>query len=142
SYVLDLDTNETRQITSDGTTGELVAPDGRLFVATDAQRKRFLFQLQGGPPLSIRGLEPDDEIIRWSIDGRALFVYQSNSFPIRIYKLELSSGRKELWKEVTPSDPTGVLGVPKIFLSSDEKSYLYQFHRHLSDLYMVENFGR
>jgi len=137
-YSLDVNTGKVRAITAEGITGNLVSPDGKFFVSTNSEQARFIYPIEGGKPRLISGLENDEEIIRWSADGQALFVYRRNALPIRVFRLNLISGRKELWKEVTPSDPTGIFGRPKMLLSADGKSYVYQFHRHLSDLYIVE----
>jgi hypothetical protein len=39
-------------------------------------------------PKEIPGLEPDDEPIQWSDDGRAVFVKAAGDFATKIYRVE------------------------------------------------------
>jgi len=56
--------------------------------------------------------------------------------PLRVYRLELSSGRMELWKEFSVSDiGTGDL---EVIPTPDGKSYVYGYKRYFSDLFIAE----
>ena len=59
----------------------------------------------------------------------------------RIYKLDLATGRKELWREIAIPDPAGIMIVgpefPTLLLTPDGSSYVYSYLRVLSDLYLV-----
>jgi hypothetical protein len=57
---------------------------------------------------------------------------------VRISRLDLSTGRREPWKELKPPDPVGVWGVMSILLTPDGQSYAYNYARMLSDLYLVD----
>jgi hypothetical protein len=52
--------------------------------------------------------------------------------------LDLSTGRKALFKEVVPSDLAGIIRPPSVFLTPDGKGHIYELTRFLSDLYLVE----
>jgi hypothetical protein len=58
--------------------------------------------------------------------------------PAKVYRLELASGKKSVWKEIAPLDPTGVSTIGPILMTPDGKTYVYGFHRTLGDLYLVE----
>ena len=56
--------------------------------------------------------------------------------PLRVYRLELSSGRMELWREFSVSDiGTGDL---EVIPTPDGKSYVYGYKRYFSDLFIAE----
>src|SRR5207244_12595171 len=114
------------------------SPDGKFVIAADLQRKRSLYPAGGGEPRPIPGLADEDRIVRWSGDGRFLYVYGWRELPLKVYRLDLATGRKELCKGVMPSDAAGIRAFPQIFLTPDGKSYVYQLRRFLSDLYLVE----
>jgi uncharacterized ParB-like nuclease family protein len=57
---------------------------------------------------------------------------------VKIYKLDLTTGHKELAKEIMPSDSAGILGPVNVLLTPDGKGYVYAFNRHLTDLYLVK----
>jgi hypothetical protein len=58
--------------------------------------------------------------------------------PIKVYRLDSSTGHKELLKEITPADPAGIFWPNNIFMTPDGKCYVYKLARFLSDLYLVE----
>ena len=52
--------------------------------------------------------------------------------------MDLSLGRRELWKEITPPDAAGVVAIPRVLMTPDGKSYVYNYRRKLSELYLAE----
>ena len=137
SYLQNLDGGGPRPVTPEGITGSLVSPDGKLLVARDRDNKQALYPLSGGEPRPIPGVEDADRVIRWGSDMNALYVYHDRELPLKIYKLDLATGRRELWREIAPSDPSGRLGSVNVLLTPDGKGCVYAFTRHLSDLYLV-----
>jgi eukaryotic-like serine/threonine-protein kinase len=113
------------------------APDGKWTIVRGPDRRRYLYPIAGGEPTAILGLEQRDAIDQRSADGRYLYVHRGSETPMKVYRLEIATGKKELWRTVMPSDPAGVWslsGAP----TPDGDSYLYSFTRTLSDLYLVE----
>jgi serine/threonine protein kinase len=137
-FLQDIDSGSVRPLTPEGLVGTLISPDGASVIVTDLQQKKYIYPVAGGEPQPIAGLDEDDQIIGWGADGRSLFLIQHEKFPINIYRHDLSTGRRELWKEIMPADLAGILGNPYIFLTPDGKSYVYRLRRHLSDLFLVE----
>jgi len=137
TYTQDVDGGAPRPLTPDGITGTLVSPDGKLLLVTDASGKRGVYPLEGGAPRDIRGLSDDERIIRWGVDGRSLYVCVRGDLPVRIQRLDLLTGRKEFVRQIMPADTAGILTTPRIFLSPDGSSYVYQLQRYLSELYLV-----
>ena len=90
------------------------------------------FDVEGsGSPRPILGFDPGDVVIQWSADGRSLLVTRIAGMPIKVYRLDLITGHKELLKEVTPADPAGIKGPNNIFMTPDGKSYVYKLARFL-----------
>ena len=52
--------------------------------------------------------------------------------------MDVASGRREPWKDLAPSDLSGLVLITRIFLTPDAKSYAYNYRRILSELYMAE----
>jgi hypothetical protein len=88
--------------------------------------------------VKILGLEPEDTLIRWSVDGRTLLVARTEELPMKVHRLDPATGRKELLKEITPADPSGTFWPNEIKITPDGKWYVYKLQRFLSDLYLVE----
>ena len=53
--------------------GHSISPDSKMVVAKAGDGKLVLVPIGGGQPQPIRGVEPGDQLVRWSIDGRSLF---------------------------------------------------------------------
>jgi serine/threonine protein kinase/Tol biopolymer transport system component len=138
SYVQSIDGGSPRPVTPEGMWGFLVSPDGKFLVARDRDNKQALYLLSGGEPRTIPGLDDQDRVIRWGTDAQSLYVYHDRERPVKIYKLDLATGHKELAKEIMPADPAGILGPVNVLLTPDGKGYVYAFNRHLTDLYLVK----
>ena len=117
-----------------------IHPDGRSVVATAAGRATgfALYPLDGGPPRALEGLLPGDEPLRWSADGRTLFVWEHGPLPVHVRRVDVVTGTRVPWKTLGPTDVTGVRGLMSILLSADGNQYCYQYERAIDDLYLVE----
>ncbi len=115
-----------------------LSPDGKLFAAIDPQAKLSLYSVQGGAPRQIPGVSPGEVPIRWSKDARSLYVLRPGGLPARVYRLDISTGRRELWKEILPADRAGMREVWPVLMTPDAKSYVYGYSRYLTDLYLVD----
>ncbi len=115
----------------------LLSPDGSLLVGAGPDRKPVLVSVKTGETHALVGLAPAEYIVRWSADSRWLFVYQGRQLPITIHRLDPRTGRRELIRQITPADPAGILGSPRVYVSADGASYVYQADRHLSELYLA-----
>ena len=107
-------------------------------LAGDREGKKALYPLAGGEPRSIAGLEDEDRVIRWGGDAGSLYVYRDRDRPLKVFKLDLATGHKEMAKEIAPADPAGIIGPVNVLLTPDGKGYVYAFTRHLTDLYLVK----
>ena len=77
---------------------------------------------------------------QWSEDGRFLYVRDDEGpLPRRIFKVEIATGARELWKELAPADSAGLYAIFNIAITPDGRSYAYTASRaSSSDLYLVE----
>jgi len=55
-----------------------------------------------------------------------------------VTRVDVATGRREPWKQITPADPAGVVRIPSLQFSADGKSYAYSLGRQLSDLFVVD----
>jgi Tol biopolymer transport system component len=123
-------------ITPEGTVGRQLSPDGRLLVAVDTAGRFWLYPIGGGQPTTVSGIEIGEEPIRWSADGKYLFVV-SDSIPAEIHRVELSTGRRKLVYTLAPSDAAGLWNIWPVLITPDGRSYVYSDYRILSDLYLA-----
>jgi Fe-S oxidoreductase len=64
--------------------------------------------------------------------------WKRGELPARIIRIDLETGRRELWKELMPLDPAGVERISNVVVAPEVHVYAYAFARVLSDLFVVE----
>jgi len=139
-YAQDVSAGKPQPISPEGVdaTSFAISPDGQSVVGIGPDQKGYLYPSAGGDPRIVNGMDAGDVPINWSQDGRSIFVYRTGEVPAKVYRLELVTGKKTLWKQIVPIDPTGVSTIGPILITPDGKTYAYGFHRTLADLYLVE----
>jgi hypothetical protein len=116
-----------------------ISPDGKLVSDVGPDGKVYLYPAEAGEPRTVSGLEDGDVPISWTADGRSLFVYRLGEIPAKVYRLDLAAGRKQFWKQLVPPDISGVTEITAILITPDGRSYVYEYARTLSDLYLVKD---
>jgi hypothetical protein len=106
-----------------------------LITGMDASGMK-LYPLDGGAPRPITGLQPG-EVFEWTSDPRFGYVYERKTAPVKIYRLNLQNGQRQLFKEIDPADETGLYDMSHLLVSADGRAYVYGYTRLLSELYLV-----
>ena len=86
---------------------------------------------------TVPGFESDDVVMRWTPDGRGLYVFKRNELPARVFRLDIETGKRTLLFALKPEDGAGVTRIPIVVMTPDAKSYAYNITRELSDLYLI-----
>ena len=119
--------------------GGVFSPDSKSLAVLDPTGKGRIVSLEGSPERPLLGFEPEDLLAQWSADGRFFYAVRLQDLPARIFRIEIETGRRELWKELLPADPSGVVRFEKIVVSPDGRSYAYSYFRLVAnDLYLIE----
>ncbi len=135
-YVQAIVSGTARPISPEGVSGFVPTPDGKfVFGFSDSVA---LYPVDGqGPPRPVPGIHPGETIFSVSPDGRAALVGLLFGYAADVMRVDLASGRRELFKKIGPSDPAGVLLVDALF-TPDGQYYAYSCFNGLSQLYLVE----
>jgi eukaryotic-like serine/threonine-protein kinase len=135
-YLQNIDGGKPHPVTPEGVSMCQASADGKLIVGMDATAMK-LYPLDGGAPRPVPGLQAG-EFFEWTSDPRFAYVYQMKSAPVKIYRLNIQNGQRQLFKEIDPSDETGLYNMSGHFLvSPDGRAYVYGYARLLSELYLV-----
>ena len=141
-WVQSIDGGKPRAITPEGITAALpgfaISADGKLVAAAGADRKAALFPVDGGPARAVAGVEPGEFPLRFSPDGTAIYLWKRGDVPARVTRVDLETGKREVWKDLLPADPAGVERISNVLVTPDGKGYAYCYARLLSDLFVVQ----
>jgi len=117
-----------------------VSPDGKQFAARNQQTNAWnVCQIDGGQCAPLRGAEDDDAPMAWSTDGKSLYLGNHKQGPTSvIWRIEVSTGRREAWKKIVPADSGGAVEIFPASITPDGKSFSIQYDRSLDELYTME----
>jgi len=140
-YVQDLPSGKARPITDRAYAFETghVSPDGQWVAAWgEWTEDLFLIPTGGGDTRTVPNTK-DLDFIRWTPDGKYMFGGVSGSIPARVVRVEVATGKREPWKDLAPSERSGIIQIAPVYMTPDGKSYVYGYGRAAtSDLYIVE----
>jgi eukaryotic-like serine/threonine-protein kinase len=139
-YLRALSSGEAKPVSPEGLAAGPIAvsPDGRIAAAPGPDSKILLCSLDGGTSRTAPGSLEGEVPVAWSADGRVLYVYKRSAVPAPVYRIEIETGKRELWKEIAPADRNGVSRVDRIAVSNDGQAYAYSFRRRLGRLVVVD----
>jgi Tol biopolymer transport system component len=138
-YALDVESGKARAFTPEGIPLESeihVSPDGRRVVSSLDGEDTVIYDVEGGPPQPVPALPRSDYAIRWCADGRSLFVRTVTTSSLKVYRLDLATGRQEPWKEFSITDIGA--GGSAVIPTPDGSAYVYSYTRYFSDLFIAE----
>jgi Tol biopolymer transport system component len=119
-----------------------VSPDGKLMlqgggVGTD-WGQNVIVDLGTGQHHPAPILD-DDAPVEWDQDGRHVFVARENDEAATIFRVDLSTGQREVWKQIRPTDPAGILSLSHFYVTPSGNAYAYSAGRVLSALYVYSH---
>jgi eukaryotic-like serine/threonine-protein kinase len=141
-YSQSIDGGKPRPITPEGIIAALpgftISSDGLQLAAVGPDHKMAIFPMGGGSARPVPGALEGEYPLRFTTDGRSLYVWKRGDVPARISRIEIDTGRREVWKDLLPADPAGVERISNVLITADGKGYAYCYARLLSDLFIVE----
>ena len=139
-YRLDSITGEHQALTPEGIDFQEfhLLPDYKWAAALNSDQEHRLYSLEGADSLPLPHLTRVDRIVQWLPAENAVLAYRNNELPARIMKVNLDTGERILWRELTPPDPTGIYRVGRVRATPDLSAYAYNYYMQLVDLHVVE----
>jgi len=141
-YVQDIDSGSIRPFGEPGVSlmtfaGITVSPDGSRVWMHGPDNQPYLYAIDGGAREPVKGVLPGERIIRFSGDGRALYVSNLIGIPQRIMRVDIATGRRTPHKELMPSQPSGVRRT-ELSMTPDGRTVLFSYSRLIANLYVVD----
>jgi Tol biopolymer transport system component len=143
SYIQDLSGGSPRPFAEDGMRATLISPDGREIAGSTLEGLHLIYRADGeGRARAIVGAEPGDFLIAWSEDGKSILVRGVETRPLTLYSIDLASGRRERWKELSPPDMAGFVefgaGPMGVRVTPDFRFYAYNYYTDLENLRITD----
>ena len=139
TYLIDLDSGDSKPITPEGTVGALLSPDGRSLSVAEKTGKRGIWPMDGSGFRPIPNFDSTYGVLGWTADGSSLYAI-SNHLGGRlatVYRVNVTTGKMDLFKTFGDSLPPGATaGGPH--LTADGTSYSYVYEQILSQAYVVK----
>jgi Tol biopolymer transport system component len=139
-WLVDAESGKPRPISPEGFRhySRCVSGDGSRVIVSGPDQRLYVYPLRGGEPTPLSDLTIEEQPSGWTPDGHSFYVFRRNQLPSKIYQYDTATGRKQLWKEITPPDPTGIVQVNRFVSTPDGSVYVYNYQRYLSELYEIE----
>ena len=136
-YVRPLAGGALRGITPEGIrAGATISPDGRTVLARTAAGYSF-YPVDGGTPRPLSALSPDEVVVRWSPDGRSLWITRGDMVPLKVEQLDLASGRRTPLMMLEPVNSAGIVEMNGLSLADDPRVYAYSSVEQGSRIFVV-----
>jgi eukaryotic-like serine/threonine-protein kinase len=138
-YVQDLNGGAPRPLGPEGVSFRYrgsISKNGSLVAALDPDRHSVIYDVATGNATPIPGVVDGDEPVQW-IDEKHILVGRTE-IPVRVFNIDLSTGKRTLFKTFNPPDPTGLVDNSPPNFSPDLKSYIVGYTRITSDLYILD----
>jgi len=136
-YIESVDGGKPRPLTPEGIAFCSVAPDGTLLALTEDFRARVYPPGAGTNPQREIQLNQGEVPIGWTRDARFVYLVESALQPPSLVRLELGTGKRQLWKQMPTPPPNTLIKADDVVITPDGQSYAYTYEFCLSDLYLV-----
>jgi Tol biopolymer transport system component len=139
-YLIDLSTGNAKPVTPEGVVGTRLSPDGRSVPVLGPDGKWSIWLLDGGAARPIPDLDSKYRVAGWSPDGASVYASSSKqgARTAPVYRVNVATGKMELWKTLGEGVPTGSAGLGSPRFSNDGTAYAYVYSQVLSHAYVVK----
>jgi Tol biopolymer transport system component len=146
SYIQDIETGKLDPIAEKGLLAMLPSPDERSVLIADPLGKFLLWPLDGRKGVQLKGITAEDRPIQWGPDGKFLYLRRIDGVTLNIYRYNLASGQRQLWKTLRPRDPAGIIGIDvgrgELAMTPDGRSYVFTYWKAIRSLFLAGELPR
>jgi Tol biopolymer transport system component len=136
SWIASADGSHLEPLTPEGVRATSISPDNLSYLVVGKGALSVNAISGDGPANYLCDLKPNESVVRWSRDGRYLFLQQQNRRALRITRMTVATGQREPWRELKVPEP-GAEFRGRVLLSGDGKAIACSFERNLSNLYLI-----
>jgi eukaryotic-like serine/threonine-protein kinase len=137
TYVIDITGGKPRAVTPEGVYATMPSPDGKYLCGADSSAKLGFYPVDGGEPRIVPLPEAGLMASQWSADSKSLYVYRAGEVPLKVYRMEIDSGKMTLVRQLVPADTAGVVTISPVVTNYKGTQFAYSYYQTLSALYVI-----
>ena len=92
-----------------------ISPDGQWVFANGPDGALYLYPVESGQSKLLPGALPGDRPFQWTSDSRAVYVMERKGIAFSIFRVDVATGRRDLWKEIRAAGSGRLLGHHELF---------------------------
>ena len=138
-YISDRNGAPLKQFSSGDAGFGTPSPDGNSVVLFE-NKALVIRYLSNDTVKPLPFIQPNELVIGWTPDSKHLFVQDAAAVGANIYKVDVETGKRELWQALTPKDTVGLQ--PQYFpdaITPDGRWVVYIHRNYLAQLYRSDN---
>jgi Tol biopolymer transport system component len=124
-------------VTPDGTIEGRISPDGRFVVAQMLGATSRIFPVDGGAARELPAVTNTDHLVRWSPDGRSIWVQGASHLGTHIDQVDVETGRRSPLIVIKPASRSGLLEIDLPTVADGPRVYAYVLLIHESRMFVV-----
>ena len=137
-YLIDVEQGRPTPLTPEGISSWAVSPDGST-IAAKVGAAITLYPVDGTGVREAPGMDGRETVMGWMQEGLLISRPNDPSVPLgELFRVDVRTGRREVWKNILPSDRAGIMALVSFHVTPDGQSQAYSWHRALSSLYFAE----
>jgi dipeptidyl aminopeptidase/acylaminoacyl peptidase len=138
TFEMDLEGGKPQPLGPPDFIGRTVAKDGERIAGRNASGEAVVFDRETQKAQVVPAIEPQEAFDKWTEDGQALLVSSGTPVAVRMYRVEVATGRRTLLQTVELSEKAGSMLKLRLQYNENSKTYVYDTRRILGSLYVVE----
>ena len=142
-YFTDINASPPRQLGGDSQPSRFipVSPDGRFF-AHSTNGQWFTQSIDTGAVRSMPSIGPAEYVVRWSADGKSVYVVHESDNELTVHRVEVDSGRREPLQSLRPTAQVGLNSMRNGYFGFDVdatgRTMVLSYETNVSALYTAE----
>jgi serine/threonine protein kinase len=141
-YIKPIAGGAMRAFTPEGISKAVASPDGQSIVALTSDHVYRQFGVRDGSSRDVPGLTQGDQVIRYSPDGKSLWIKRANTDRVHVEQIDLNTGVRTRLLPDFGNSRVGFLASPEVALADDPRNYAYMERESVSYLFELDRMHR
>ena len=139
-YRVDLEGGSPKAVSAEGIRPLLISPDGTLVLARKDDDQMGLVPVDGAskPFRTVARLPQNVFPVHWAADGKSVLIGDFDVRPVRVDRLDLTTGERRTWRSFSAGGRMGSGGPDGLAITGTEDGWVAGYIRMFSQLIVVD----